>query len=137
MGMGTAGMSLGIDGRAFAPERTDQLVRSGKVEEWSVVNTTPVAHPFHLHVWPFVVLATSDNASLSGTPQDVVLVPPQDWVRLRTPFTAHPGRSGFTATSSTTKTRQDGHSRARGTRPHSWSALASQLVTAEGARRWD
>jgi FtsP/CotA-like multicopper oxidase with cupredoxin domain len=54
-----------------------------------------MAHPFHLHVWPFVVLATSDGAPLSGTPQDVVLVPPQGWVRLRIPFTAHPGRSVF------------------------------------------
>ncbi|MBE9376174.1 multicopper oxidase family protein [Saccharopolyspora sp. HNM0983] len=95
MGMGTAGMSLGIDGRAFDPDRTDQLVRFGTVEEWTVVNTTPMTHPFHLHVWPFVVLATSDNAPLSGTPQDVVLVPPQGWVRLRIPFTAYPGRSVF------------------------------------------
>lgn len=95
MGMGFGGMSFGIDGRAFDPERTDQSVRFGTTEEWTVVNSTPMAHPFHLHVWPFVVLATSDGAPLSGTPQDVVLVPPQGWVRLRIPFTTHPGRSVF------------------------------------------
>ncbi|MPZ65980.1 MAG: multicopper oxidase domain-containing protein [Pseudonocardiaceae bacterium] len=95
MGMGMAGMSFGIDGRAFDPQRDDQSVRFGTTEEWTVTNSTPMAHPFHLHVWPFVVLATSDGAPLSGTPQDVVLVPPRGWVRLRIPFTAHNGRSVF------------------------------------------
>ncbi|MQA13970.1 MAG: multicopper oxidase domain-containing protein [Pseudonocardiaceae bacterium] len=95
MGMGMGGMTFGIDGRAFDPERDDHSVLFGTTEEWTVTSSTPMAHPFHLHVWPFVVLATSDGAPLSGTPQDVVLVPPRGWVRLRIPFTAHTGRSVF------------------------------------------
>jgi FtsP/CotA-like multicopper oxidase with cupredoxin domain len=54
-----------------------------------------MAHPFHLHVWPFEVLATSVGPPPTGTLQDVVLVPAQGWARLRVPFTAHPGRSVY------------------------------------------
>ncbi|SPM38323.1 Multicopper oxidase with three cupredoxin domains (includes cell division protein FtsP and spore coat protein CotA) [Mycobacterium numidiamassiliense] len=84
-----------IDGRTFDSARDDQTVALGAIEEWTVINTTPMAHPFHLHVWPFTVLASSDGTSPIGTPQDVVLVPPQGWVRLRIPFTTFPGRSVY------------------------------------------
>lgn len=64
-------------------------------EEWTVANPSPMAHPFHLHVWPFTVLASSDATAPTGVAQDVVLVPARGWVRLRIPFTAHPGRSVY------------------------------------------
>jgi FtsP/CotA-like multicopper oxidase with cupredoxin domain len=53
------------------------------------------AHPFHLHVWPFTVLATSDDTEPTGMLQDVVLVPARGWVRLHTAFTAYAGRSVY------------------------------------------
>lgn len=56
MGMGMGGMSFTIDGRRFDPQRDDQSVTFGAIEEWTVINTSPLAHPFHLHVWPFTVL---------------------------------------------------------------------------------
>lgn len=95
MGTGTGGMAFTIDGRSFDPERIDQTVALGTTEEWTVTNSSPLAHPFHLHVWPFTVLATSDATPLTGTPQDVVLIPARGWVRLRIPFTRHPGRSVY------------------------------------------
>ena len=98
MGMGgtrPGGMALTIDGRTFDPQRDDQTVALGAVEDWTVSNPSPLAHPFHLHVWPFTVLATSDGALPLGIPQDVVLVPAQGWTRIRIPFTAHPGRSVY------------------------------------------
>ena len=57
-----SGMTLTIDGRTFDPDRDDQTVAYGTTEEWTVTNTSPIAHPFHLHVWPFTVLARSDGA---------------------------------------------------------------------------
>ena len=84
-----------IDGRTFDAARDDQTVALGAIEEWTVINTTPMAHPFHLHVWPVTVLASSDGTPPLGTPQDVVLIPPQGWVRLRIPFTTFPGRSVY------------------------------------------
>ena len=45
-------MSFTIDGQQFDAERTDQRVRVGTVEEWTLVNSSPMDHPMHLHVWP-------------------------------------------------------------------------------------
>jgi FtsP/CotA-like multicopper oxidase with cupredoxin domain len=88
-------MSFTVDGRTFDPDRDDQIVAAGTVEEWTVTNTGPLAHPFHLHVWPFTVVAASDGRQPPGVPQDVVLVPPGGWVRLHIPFTTHTGRSVY------------------------------------------
>ena len=88
-------MSFTVDGRSYDPDRDDQIVTAGAVEEWTVVNTGPLAHPFHLHVWPFTVEGASDGRPTSGVPQDVVLVPANGWVRLRIPFTTHAGRSVY------------------------------------------
>ena len=94
-GMGAAGMTPTIDGRTFDPDRDDQTVAYGATEEWTVTNTSPLAHPFHIHVWPFTVLARSDSATPTGIPQDVVLIPPRGWVKLRIPFTRLTGRSVY------------------------------------------
>lgn len=37
---------------------------------------SPLAHPSHLHVWPFTVLAISDDTPPVEVPQDVVLTRP-------------------------------------------------------------
>ncbi len=93
--MGPGGMAFTIDGRVFDPQRDDQTVPLGTTEDWTISNPSPLAHPFHLHVWPFTVLATSDGAPPLEVPQDVVLVPAQGWARIRIPFTTHPGRSVY------------------------------------------
>lgn len=93
-GMGR-GMAFTIDGRGYDPERDDQTISLGAVEEWLVRNPGPMAHPFHLHAWPFTVLATSDGSPSAAVPQDVVLLPAHGWVRLRIPFTTHSGRSVY------------------------------------------
>src|SRR5665648_1228522 len=56
MGMGMGGVAFGFDGRPFDHERTDQAVRAGAVEDWTIRNTTPMDHPFHLHVWPMQII---------------------------------------------------------------------------------
>ncbi|MEU0398449.1 multicopper oxidase family protein [Streptomyces sp. NPDC006208] len=98
MGMarrGMGGMSFTIDGRTYDPNRDDQSVAFGTAEEWTVVNTSPMDHPFHLHAWPFHVLAGSAGVPPAGVLQDVVLVPARGWVRLRIPFSDFPGRTVF------------------------------------------
>jgi FtsP/CotA-like multicopper oxidase with cupredoxin domain len=94
-GMGMGGMGFTIDGRTFDPDRDDQTVQLGATEEWTVANTSPMDHPFHLHAWPFHVLATSGGTPPTGVQQDVVIVPARGWVRLLIPFTDHPGRSVY------------------------------------------
>ncbi|MGH3868464.1 MAG: multicopper oxidase family protein [Pseudonocardiaceae bacterium] len=95
MGMGGMGMSFTIDGHTFDDRRDDQTVRLGSTEDWTITNTSPMDHPFHLHVWRFHVLADSTGTPPTATFQDVVLIPARGWVRLRIPFTDYPGRSVY------------------------------------------
>jgi FtsP/CotA-like multicopper oxidase with cupredoxin domain len=93
--IGMGGMNFTIDGRTFDPDRDDQTVVLGATEEWTVLNTSPMDHPFHLHAWPFHVAAASTGTPPTGVRQDVVLIPARGWTRLRIPFTDHPGRSVY------------------------------------------
>jgi FtsP/CotA-like multicopper oxidase with cupredoxin domain len=94
-GMGGMGMRWTIDGRTFDDRRDDQTVRLGSTEDWTITNTSPMDHPFHLHVWPFHVLADSVATPRTTTRQDVVLIPARGWVRVRIPFTDYTGRSVY------------------------------------------
>ena len=62
-------------------------------DEWTIVNDSPMDHPFHLHVWGFQVVADSTNKPVPDTAQDVVMVPANGWVRVRVAFTGLTGRS--------------------------------------------
>ena len=44
-----------IDGRVVDEARTDQTVKLGYTEEWTVVNTDQQYHSFHIHQTPFLV----------------------------------------------------------------------------------
>ncbi|MFI5615518.1 multicopper oxidase family protein [Amycolatopsis sp. NPDC051903] len=95
MGRGSEMMSFTIDGRTYSPTRDDQTVQLGTTEDWTVINTSPMIHPFHLHVWPMHLLGDSTGEPPIGVQQDVVFVPARGWVRLRIAFTDYPGRSVY------------------------------------------
>ena len=92
-GMG-GGMSFLIDGRQFDPERVDIRARLGTVEEWTVRNTSSMDHPFHLHVWPFQVMAQGQGTAATGW-KDVVNVPAGSSVRIRMRFADISGRTVY------------------------------------------
>jgi FtsP/CotA-like multicopper oxidase with cupredoxin domain len=97
MGMGMArGMSLTIDGKDFDPERVDTRVQLDTVEEWTIINTSPMDHPFHLHVWPMQVVSRHGRQG-DDSPQwlDVVNVPARSSVTVRIRFTDFPGRTVY------------------------------------------
>jgi FtsP/CotA-like multicopper oxidase with cupredoxin domain len=96
MGMGMGGMAFGFDGRPFDMARTDQQVRLGTVEEWTIGNDSPMDHPFHLHVWPMQVVDAPD-LDTSGPPEwrDVVIVPARGQVKVRIPVEDFPGRTVY------------------------------------------
>lgn len=94
MGMGIGGMRFLIDGREFDPERTDQAVAQGAVERWTLRNTTPMDHPFHLHVWPMQVVRRG-GVDVEGVEiRDVVDVPAGEEVVVRIAF-GRVGRSVY------------------------------------------
>jgi hypothetical protein len=89
------GMSFTIDGKRFDPDRTDQVVATGSVEEWTVVNTSPMDHPLHLHVWPMQVTAPRGEPVAKPTWQDVVNIPARSQITLRVAFDNFVGRTVY------------------------------------------
>ncbi|MEY4985615.1 MAG: hypothetical protein RLZZ359_501 [Actinomycetota bacterium] len=53
-----------INGESFDHLKVNTKVSLGTVEEWTIVNTSNMNHPFHLHVWPMQVV------SINGEPVD-------------------------------------------------------------------
>ena len=62
VGGGGGGRSFTIDGKTFDPARTDITTRLGRVEDWTITNSSTMDHPFHLHVWPFQVVAAATRS---------------------------------------------------------------------------
>jgi FtsP/CotA-like multicopper oxidase with cupredoxin domain len=95
MGDGGRGMSFTINGREFDPGRTDVVVRAGAVEEWTLVNSSPMDHPVHLHVWPMQIVSGGgqDGQDGAGTWLDVVTVPARNRVTVRVAFGDFTGRT--------------------------------------------
>ncbi|MGK2316424.1 multicopper oxidase family protein [Gordonia rhizosphera] len=90
---GGGGMRFLIDGRAFDPNRVDQTVRVGTVEEWTIVNQSPMNHPFHLHIWPMQVVRGADSEVQTVDVRDVVDVPARQSVTVRISFDRFPGNT--------------------------------------------
>ncbi|WP_269190891.1 multicopper oxidase family protein [Blastococcus sp. VKM Ac-2987] len=94
-GMGPGGMSFTIDGREFDPHRVDQAVLVGAVEEWVIANTSPMAHPMHLHVWPMQIVAEGGRLLDDVRWQDVVNIPAGGEVTVRVAFDDFSGRTVY------------------------------------------
>jgi FtsP/CotA-like multicopper oxidase with cupredoxin domain len=94
-GMGPGGMSFTIDGREFDPDRVDQTVTPGAVEEWTIANTSPMDHPVHLHVWPMQIVAAAGRAVDDVRWRDVVNIPAGSEVTVRIAFDKFGGRTVY------------------------------------------
>ncbi|MGP1396841.1 MAG: multicopper oxidase family protein [Inquilinaceae bacterium] len=86
MGMGgmMAGGGFTINGRSMDMTRIDERVTVGTSEIWEIENTSPLAHPVHIHDVQFRLL---DRNGAPPSPaeaglKDTVLVGPQERVRL-------------------------------------------------------
>ncbi|HWW62994.1 MAG TPA: multicopper oxidase domain-containing protein, partial [Thermoanaerobaculia bacterium] len=70
-----------ISGKQFDEGEYDHTMQLGTPEEWTIYNTTGVAHPFHIHINPFQVVKVNDpngksyTADDNGIWQDVIMVP--------------------------------------------------------------
>lgn len=94
MAMG-GGMSFTIDGKEFDPDRVDQEVQVGTIEEWTINNTSPMDHPLHLHVWPMQIVEQDGQPLSDPSWQDVVNVPALSRVKVRVAFDNFPGRAVY------------------------------------------
>lgn len=94
-GGGGGGMRFTIDGKQFDEARIDTEVAAGAIEEWTIVNTSTMDHPFHLHVWP-MQLVEVDGAAVPGVDyQDVVPVPANGRAVVRIAFEGLTGRTVY------------------------------------------
>jgi FtsP/CotA-like multicopper oxidase with cupredoxin domain len=89
------GAAFLIDGKSFDPARVDISVKKDAVEDWLVRNTSPMDHPFHLHVWPFQVMESSEGLVATRPWKDTVNIPAGGWLRLRIPFNKITGKTVF------------------------------------------
>ena len=65
-----------IDGRVTDEARTDQTVKLGDTEEWTVVNTDQQYHSFHIHQTPFLVTELGGVSRNDDGLRDTFSVPP-------------------------------------------------------------
>ena len=56
-----------IDGKQFDPNRVDQQVALGAVEEWTIRNDTEELHPFHIHVNDFQVISVNGRPTRAAS----------------------------------------------------------------------
>lgn len=91
MGMGQLAQVDGpfmINNEYFHMDSVNITVNLNSTEVWSLINTTMVAHPFHIHDIQFYVLDINGNPpppQYQGL-KDVILVEPGDTVRFITQF---------------------------------------------------
>lgn len=81
-----------IDGKTFDHCRTDLTARAGTLEVWDIVNPMAMDHPFHLHTFPFQVIAVNGEAVPYRAWKDVVNVPANGSVRIAIPFEGFTGK---------------------------------------------
>jgi FtsP/CotA-like multicopper oxidase with cupredoxin domain len=81
-----------VDGRQFDPERVDQRIRLGAVEEWTITNLHDADHPFHIHTNPFQVTRINGQPLAEPIWRDTVNVTRLGSVTLRSRFEDFTGR---------------------------------------------
>lgn len=86
-------------GQHFDPDRVDQIVELGALEEWVLHNVTDFWHPFHIHVNDFQVISSNGEDQLEPFVyyKDTLPLPPRTGdvpgeVVLRIPFLDFAGR---------------------------------------------
>ncbi len=90
------GMQFLINGRSYNnPQRIDTKVSLNTVEDWEIINTGMMDHPFHLHTNRFQVIGRNGEAVENRTWKDTVLVPRGESIRIRIPFRDFVGKTVY------------------------------------------
>jgi len=93
-GMGR-GMVFLINGQAFDHQRIDTQVALNTVEDWDIINTGTMAHPFHVHTNKFQVISRNGEPAPYAAWKDVVSVSPGESVRIRIPLRDYTGKTVY------------------------------------------
>lgn len=83
------GPVFSINGQVY-PNATPLTANLETVEEWSIVNTTEMDHPFHLHGFRFQVVSV-DGVAPGVAWRDSINIPAKKTIRFRVRLEDHPG----------------------------------------------
>ena len=81
-----------IDGKQFDPNRVDQRVRLGAVEEWTIVNAQVHDHVFHIHVNDMMLTKVNNEALREPIWLDTAVVPRNGSITFRSRFADFAGK---------------------------------------------
>lgn len=89
------GMAFLINGEAYNHDRLDTQVQLDAVEDWEIINTGMMDHPFHVHNNAFQVISRNGQPESLLAWRDTVLVPRGKTVRIRIPFRDFAGKTVY------------------------------------------
>lgn len=89
------GMAFLINNQPYNHQRIDTQVKLNTVEEWELINTGVMDHPFHIHVNSFQVISRNGIPETYPAWRDTVLVPRGETVRIRILFADFTGKTVY------------------------------------------
>ncbi|MDJ0591786.1 MAG: multicopper oxidase family protein [Pleurocapsa sp. MO_226.B13] len=89
------GMAFLINGEVYRGDRLDTQVQLNTVEDWELVNTGVMDHPFHIHGNAFQVISRNGKPESLLAWRDTVLVKRGETVRIRIPFNDFAGKTVY------------------------------------------
>ena len=81
-----------IDGKTFDPDRVDQRVRLGAVEEWTIVNENTDDHVFHIHTNDMLLTKINGDPLAEPIWLDTAIVPRNGSITFRSRFLDFTGK---------------------------------------------
>jgi len=84
-----------INGRQFDPDRVEEVMHLGEVEQWTVENNTDEWHSFHIHIQDFQVTKVNGKPVRGVYEADTMGIQPGGSFTMRTRPTNFTGKSVF------------------------------------------
>jgi len=84
-----------VDGKTFDPDRVDQRVRLGAVEEWTIINdqpNDPEDHVFHIHTNDMLLTKVNGEALAEPIWLDTAILPRNGSITFRSRFVDFTGK---------------------------------------------
>ena len=89
------GMAFLINGEYYQGDRIHTQVKLNTVEDWELINTGVMDHPFHIHGNAFQVISRNGQPESLLAWRDTVLVKRGQTVRIRIPFNDFAGKTVY------------------------------------------
>lgn len=89
------GMAFLINGKPYHGDRLDTRVTLNTIEDWELINTGVMDHPFHIHGNAFQVISRNGIRESLLAWRDTVLVKRGETVRIRLPFRDFTGKTVY------------------------------------------